>query len=47
MQEALRIAFTLQQTELQERRNETFYVDEVQHAARLTELHAKRAAMAT
>ena len=30
MQEALRIAVTVQQVELQERRNETFYVDEVQ-----------------
>jgi len=30
MQEALRIAVTVQQAELQERRNETFHVDEVQ-----------------
>ena len=30
MKEALRIAVTVQQAELQERRNETFYVDEVQ-----------------
>ena len=30
MQEALRIAVTVQQAELQERRNETIYVDEVQ-----------------
>ena len=30
MKEALRIALTVQQAELQERRNETFYVDEVQ-----------------
>ena len=30
MEEALRIAVTFQQAELQERRNETFYVSEVQ-----------------
>ena len=30
MEEALRIAVTVQQAELQERRNETFYVDELQ-----------------
>ena len=30
MEEALRISVTVQQAELQERRNETFYVDEVQ-----------------
>ena len=34
MQEALRIAVTVHQAELQERRNETFYVDEVQQRGR-------------
>jgi len=34
MQEALRIAVNVQQAELQERRNETFYVDEVQESGK-------------
>ena len=34
MQEALRIAVTFQQAELQERRNETFYVDEVKECGK-------------
>ena len=34
MQEALRIAVIVHQAELQERRNETFYVDDVQESGK-------------
>ena len=34
MEEALRIAVTVKQAELRERRNETFYVDEVQESGK-------------
>ena len=46
MEEALRITVTVQQAELQDRRNETFYVDEVQERGQADRSSEKRAAVA-
>ena len=45
MQEALRIAVSVHQAELQERRNETFYVDEVQESFKADQSSGERTEM--